>query len=43
MKVSYRFPIHRIDRAEDFLSAQALGELAVAAEVVGFSAALPTP
>jgi len=40
--VSYGLPTHRVDRGEEFLSAGAIAELAVAAEVAGFAAVYTT-
>lgn len=42
MKVSLGLPTHRLDRAEEFLSAAAVAELALAAESAGFSAVFVT-
>ncbi|MGH9078706.1 MAG: TIGR03619 family F420-dependent LLM class oxidoreductase [Acidimicrobiales bacterium] len=38
MYVSYGLATHRVDRAEEFLSADAIGELAAAADSAGFAA-----
>lgn len=42
MHVSYGLPTHRVDRAEEFLTAAAIGELARAAEEAGFGAVYST-
>jgi probable F420-dependent oxidoreductase len=42
MKVSLGLPTHRLDRAAEFLSSAAVGELARAAEDAGFAAAFVT-
>jgi probable F420-dependent oxidoreductase len=38
MKISYGLPTHRVDCGEEFLAPSAIGELAQAAEAVGFAA-----
>jgi probable F420-dependent oxidoreductase len=42
MRVSLGLPTHRLDRAEEFLSAAAVAELAKAAEAAGFAAVFVT-
>jgi probable F420-dependent oxidoreductase len=42
MRVSLGLPTHRLDRAEEFLSAAAVAELARAAEAAGFAAVFVT-
>ena len=42
MLVSYGLPTHRVDRPDEFLSAAAIGELAMAAEDAGFAAVYTT-
>ncbi|MGO8872282.1 MAG: TIGR03619 family F420-dependent LLM class oxidoreductase [Acidimicrobiales bacterium] len=42
MLVSYGLPTYRVDRADEFLSAAAVGELAAAAEAAGFAAVYAT-
>jgi len=42
VQVSYGLPTHRVDRPEEFLTGDAIGELARAAEVAGFDAVYTT-
>jgi probable F420-dependent oxidoreductase len=42
VRVSYGLPTHRVDRADEFLSSQAVAELAGAAEAAGFGAVYST-
>jgi probable F420-dependent oxidoreductase len=42
MKVSLGLPTHRVDRADEFLSGVAVGELSLAAESAGFAAVFVT-
>ncbi|HEX3461105.1 MAG TPA: LLM class F420-dependent oxidoreductase [Acidimicrobiales bacterium] len=42
MQVSYGLPTHRVDRPDEFLTGDAIGELARAAEAAGFDAVYTT-
>jgi probable F420-dependent oxidoreductase len=42
VKLSLGLPTHRVDRAEEFLTGSAVGELATAAEAAGFAAVFVT-